>query len=167
MRKRAALCLTLGMACLGCGDTEPDGSPSGKLLETTDPIPAEDPKDSFPMSGEALGRVTASSSKGTFQVAISTVNGDPIPLNEPFAVTVDLTDPDGQPWKGAERVTLDARMPAHRHGMLRDVELEEIAPGRFQAEGLLFHMIGHWEFHVDTVQGPSIERATADVWLKF
>ena len=36
----------------------------------------------------------------------------------------------------------------------------------WKAEGLLFHMSGHWELYVDITQGGSTERAQMDVDLK-
>jgi hypothetical protein len=52
-------------------------------------------------------------------------------------------------------------MPAHRHGMNYRPSVASLAGGRFRAEGLLFHMPGHWEFIVE-IGG---ERLTAPVEL--
>jgi hypothetical protein len=61
---------------------------------------------------------------------------------------------------------LDAQMPAHRHGMNSRATVEQTAPGRFLARGLMFHMPGMWQFMFD-VQGPGeSERATRDVDLR-
>ena len=86
-------------------------------------------------------------------------------MNEPFGVELELFEADGEtPWE-PEEVQLDARMPDHEHGMLRYVELERIGPAKWRAQGLLFHMVGMWQFHVDARSGPRIERAALEIVL--
>ncbi len=46
----------------------------------------------------------------------------------------------------AESVKIDAQMPEHRHGMNYAPEVKPLGPGRWRAEGLMFHMPGKWEF---------------------
>ena len=50
-----------------------------------------------------------------------------------------------------ETLKVDAHMPEHRHGMNYRPEVKRLAPGRWHAEGLMFHMPGKWElvFFVD------------------
>jgi len=45
-----------------------------------------------------------------------------------------------------ESLKVDARMPEHRHGMNYAPEVKPLGPGRWRAEGLMFHMPGKWEF---------------------
>ena len=45
-----------------------------------------------------------------------------------------------------QSLKVDARMPAHRHGMNYSPSVKKTAPGRWRAEGLLLHMPGEWEF---------------------
>ncbi len=135
----------------GCGGEEepPTGGPSGAAAGAAAPSLAEADQVSL----------AASSARGNFQIRIRPEGGS-IPLNEPFAVIVDLIAPGtGDRLEDYGSVTLDARMPAHGHGMLRDVELVPNGEGALRAEGLLFHMIGHWEFHVDMTRGLRTERA--------
>jgi len=47
------------------------------------------------------------------------------------------------------RLTLDAYMPEHRHGMNYRPSLKVTAGGRYRSEGWLFHMPGRWEFIFD------------------
>ena len=61
------------------------------------------------------------------------------------------------------RLQVDAHMPEHRHGMNYRPEVKPLAPGRWRAEGLLFHMPGKWEF-VFIVDG---ERMTSPHALGF
>lgn len=66
-----------------------------------------------------------------------------IEVAQPFAVEVEVCPKPGQP--AAEELRVDAHMPAHRHGMNYAPTLEPLAPGRWRAEGLMFHMPGQWE----------------------
>ena len=52
-----------------------------------------------------------------------------------------------------ESLKVDAHMPEHRHGMNYAPEVKALGPGRWRAEGLMFHMPGKWElvFEVRTV----------------
>jgi cytochrome c peroxidase len=45
-----------------------------------------------------------------------------------------------------ETLKVDASMPEHRHGMNYAPTVNKLGPGRWQAEGLMFHMPGKWEF---------------------
>src|SRR5690606_35247792 len=45
-----------------------------------------------------------------------------------------------------ESIKVQARMPEHRHGMNYLPKVARVAPGRWRAEGLMFHMPGKWEF---------------------
>src|SRR5687767_789468 len=44
-----------------------------------------------------------------------------------------------------EELKVDAQMPEHRHGMNYAPSVKRLAPGRWRAEGLMFHMPGRWE----------------------
>ena len=90
-----------------------------------------------------------------------------VPLNEEFTAEVWLFEDESRtrPIESAE-VEIDCRMPAHQHGMLRDVELVPAGEGRYVAEGLLCHMLGHWELSIDLTRGPLVERAQFDVDLE-
>ncbi len=52
---------------------------------------------------------------------------------------------------------IDAHMPEHRHGMNYKPTVRPAGPGRWQAEGLMFHMPGKWEF-VFFVEGERMTR---------
>ena len=155
---RAALAAALFTACVlapACGDSQQESGGVGGATEggtTTHSLPGGE-------SFEAL------SARGTFAVVLEP-EGGAVPLNEPFAMRVHVIDAaTGDPLEGADAVTLDARMPIHGHGMLRDVELVAREGGGYRAEGLLLHMIGPWEFHVDVQRGPLMERAQVEYEL--
>ena len=60
-----------------------------------------------------------------------------------------------------ESLKVDASMPEHRHGMNYAPTVKKLGPGRWQAEGLMFHMPGKWQF-VFVLDG---ERLVADFSL--
>ena len=76
---------------------------------------------------------------------------DPAPLEvgRRFAVEVLACVRDAPPLTG-----VDARMPAHRHGMNYRPRLSARAGDRWRADGLLLHMPGDWRFHF-SVAAPS------------
>jgi hypothetical protein len=61
---------------------------------------------------------------------------------------------------------VDADMPAHRHGMNYRAKVVPKGDGRYVAEGLLFHMPGHWRLLFDVEAGGRRERLTADLTLE-
>lgn len=155
----AATGLLLGSAmAAGCGGSDPEE-------EIAPTAPATSTAPTGPTHGPAM---KGASSRGTFEIEITPQAG-PIPTNEPFNVKLMVTEPlTGEAFTAFDRITLDARMPEHDHGMTREVELVATdKPGEYMAEGLLFHMIGYWEFHVDVVRGSQMERAQVAKTLEF
>lgn len=51
-------------------------------------------------------------------------------------------------------------MPAHGHGMNYKAEIKALGRGRFQADGLLFHMPGRWEIVFDVRSGGASDQIT-------
>jgi len=72
----------------------------------------------------------------------------PIAVGQHFAIEIGACAKAGTP---PQALSVDARMPEHRHGMNYRPEVKRLAPGRWRAEGLMFHMPGRWElaFFVD------------------
>jgi hypothetical protein len=60
-------------------------------------------------------------------------------VGEHFALELQVCPAPG-------RLSVDAWMPDHRHGMNYRPSLANLGGGRYRAEGLLFHMPGRWEF---------------------
>jgi hypothetical protein len=58
---------------------------------------------------------------------------------------------------------VDAQMPEHRHGMNYRPTLAAKSPGRYVAEGFLFHMPGRWQFVFDVEASGRRTRLTTDV----
>jgi hypothetical protein len=113
--------------------------------------------------GRGDGKKTVDSNGGRYTVELQT-SPSPIVVNQPFDVSVTVTPKSAT--AGAVEVVIDARMPAHFHGMNRVPKLSRGAGNTWKAEGLLFHMSGHWELYVDITEGGATERAQVDVDLK-
>jgi len=62
-------------------------------------------------------------------------------LNAPFQIEIAASGPDGPVPDG---LTVDADMPAHRHGMNYQPRVTALGGGRFLADGLALHMQGAW-----------------------
>ena len=106
---RAAALLTACVIASSCGRSQGEGDPGGAEAEGA-------PVHTLP-GGESFEALSA---RGTFAVVLEPESGA-VPLNEPFAMRVHVIDTaTGEPLAGADAVTLDARMPIHGHGMLRD-----------------------------------------------
>ncbi len=156
MMRTALISMVALLAACGDSNETPPGDASESLESRTE--------ERRSTAGTTL---TAMSSNGTFEARV-TPQVDPIPLNEAFAVTLTLVDPaTGEAFTDYDEVTIDARMPAHGHGMFRDPELVRGDDGVLRAEGFEFQMVGHWEIHVDVRRGPRIERAQMSVNLAF
>ena len=89
---------------------------------------------------------------------VVTPNPAPIPLNKPFALDIRLCD--GRMAEFPQLTAVDARMPAHRHGMNYRPTLTKLDWGHYRAEGLLLHMPGNWDFTFDFTGAGRRERLT-------
>ena len=110
------------------------GSAAGPALACEPPDMADGPG--------VIGRVATSD----HALALRSVPA-PLPLNRPFALEIALCAQNGTAMAGLPKV--DAWMPAHRHGMNYRPAVTSLGPGRFRAEGMLFHMPGRWEVIVE------------------
>jgi hypothetical protein len=65
------------------------------------------------------------------------------------------------------RISLDATMPAHGHGMNYRPKVTEVAPGHYRFSGLMLHIPGRWQVTVDLYDGTRlIHRLTRNLDLK-
>lgn len=88
------------------------------------------------------------SADGSYMVSYVTTPS-PIPHNEHFDVTVTVMGGDDHDQVPTDlTVLLDGNMPAHGHGMNVTPEITDHGDGTWTAEGMLFHMQGHWEMTV-------------------
>ena len=103
-------------------------------------------------------------SNGGNYTVVFTPTPDPIPMNQLFDLMITIVSKSaGSP---SPKVEVDARMPAHGHGMNRVPKVTRLSDGTLKAEGMLFHMPGHWELYVDITRDGVTERAQFDVDLK-
>ena len=61
-----------------------------------------------------------------------------------------------------ESLKVDAHMPEHRHGMNYAPAVKALSPGRWRAEGLLFHMPGRWQFVFEIHAAGRTDRLASD-----
>lgn len=80
----------------------------------------------------------------SFQAAMA-LGTKPVQVGTPFDVELKVCSADN---KAADRVQVDANMPAHKHGMNYEPQLSKTAEGEFKATGFLFHMPGVWQITV-------------------
>ena len=86
-------------------------------------------------------------------------------VGKPFAV--DLIVCPREAGARIEEVRVDGHMPEHRHGMNYKASVKaQGEPGRYRAEGLMFHMPGNWEFLFDVRDAKGMERLKQEFPLK-
>jgi DNA-binding beta-propeller fold protein YncE len=129
-------------------------------LASAGTMPSEAPAAS---RGAAL---TAISNDRVYEVTC-TPRPSPIPLNEPFDLDVRISGHQERKLSVADvTLNVDARMPAHGHGMNTLPRVQKNGDGTFTVTGLLFHMPGHWELYFDVTRGKATQRAQIDVDLE-
>ena len=96
------------------------------------------------------------SGDGRWQVAWRPVGG-PLPVSEPCAIELRITDAEGRPLDDRVEVVFDAEMPHHGHGMNVEPRVTR-GPDGWSVEGILLHMPGRWEASVDVALDGEIER---------
>ena len=92
------------------------------------------------------------------------VQPEKIAVGRHFGVEVAVCPKSGT--QMPDSVTVDARMPEHRHGMNYKAQVVRTAAGHFKAEGLMFHMPGRWEFVFDLRSGDRTDRVTQSIVLE-
>jgi hypothetical protein len=84
-----------------------------------------------------------------------------ITVGQHFSVEFALCAQSGVPLP--ESLKVDATMPEHRHGMNYKASVIPQAPGRYRADGLMFHMAGRWELVFELRTGSKTDRLTQTV----
>ena len=87
-----------------------------------------------------------------------------IEIGKHFAVEIALCQNSGA--AAPDSVRVDAHMPEHRHGMNYKTTVTSSGPGRYRAEGLMFHMPGRWEYIFEVRAAGATERLTTSVVLQ-
>lgn len=106
----------------------------------------------------SLGVPNALSNAGRYRVALTSVGE--IFVGHPFemAVSVEQTE-GGTPALRRMRITPDAYMPQHFHGMNVVPLARRTGEGEYTVEGMAFHMNGLWEVYIDVTDLGVAERA--------
>ena len=124
--------------------------------------PQEEEGVTSPLPTDGFEWLVIESNDGGYHVRART-EPESIPQRDPFTVHVQVChDSDfTMPVEDAS-VHVDAAMPDHGHGMNVVPEMVQVAPGCWEARGLLMHMPGKWEVYVDVVEDGLMERTQ---WL--
>ena len=88
---------------------------------------------------------------------------DPVPVGRHFTIEIALCPKAGAGLPDELRV--DATMPEHRHGMNYRPSVRAESPGRYRAEGLMFHMPGRWELVFELRGGGAAQRLTQSLQI--
>jgi hypothetical protein len=105
--------------------------------------------------GESLAGARTTVERGDYTIVYVTVP-HPVPTDRHFVVEFAACARGTAP--APQSVRIDASMPEHRHGMNYRPTVTAIGPGRYRAEGLLFHMPGRWELTFDVITGTTTTR---------
>ena len=73
---------------------------------------------------------------------------------------------ESRPGNAPRRIRVDARMPAHGHGMNYTPTEKNLGPGHARFEGLVFHMPGHWEISFDIFSDGARKRLLVPIDVK-
>jgi hypothetical protein len=68
--------------------------------------------------------------------------------------------------RAPDALRVDARMPEHGHGMNYTAAVKSLGSGRFEADGLMFHMPGRWELMFDVRSGDTAEAVIHNISLQ-
>lgn len=116
------------------------------LLLATPVLAQQPPHQNFRIDKVQRQQRLQLSDKKSFKLSY-TPTPDPIPLNGFFRLRLLLQDPDNRVLDGA-KLTVDATMPEHNHGMNVKPKVKALGKGLYEVQGLLFHMAGYWEIKV-------------------
>jgi len=86
-----------------------------------------------------------------------------VEVGMPFTLIMNVCTKKGEP---AELVSVEAIMPAHKHGMNYAPTIVPGKDGRYRVEGMMFHMSGDWELTFDVRSDGEIERLSHGMEVK-
>lgn len=104
------------------------------------------------------------SSSGTYRFHVRLQSRE-MPLNQPFRMDIAVEVLTGPDWSEDHRLSVDARMPHHRHGMNRQPLVRAEGEGVYVVESMLLHMPGYWEIYLDVTHEGKTERGQFHVEL--
>lgn len=160
-----SLWVSLSLSLAGCSKAPPpDSPPSPSPASPETGAATTDKGEGAPPVERTTHTVRAAT--GTFTVRWSSLP-DPISASDPFELEIEIFEDEActTPLAGG-RITVDATMPHHGHGMNVKPTVREVAAGRYHVVGMLCHMPGRWEFAFDRTVDGLLERAQTTVELK-
>ena len=83
----------------------------------------------------------------------------PVPVGRHFALDIEVCSPP--PGSRPLLLRVDADMPAHKHGMNYRPSVTALEPGRYRAEGLMFHMPGTWRLQFEVRENAATLRSSS------
>jgi hypothetical protein len=88
-----------------------------------------------------------------------------IAVNRPFSIEV-IACVDGEKQMAPTRISVNAGMPMHGHGMNYTPSEKKLAPGNSTFDGMVFHMPGKWQLTFDVYEGETRKRLTRNVTVR-
>ncbi len=101
-------------------------------------------------------------SKGHDYIAELIPGTSPIPVNDYFYFDIKLAE-RLKPLSHDARLSIDAGMLAHNHGMVTTPEVIQTSHDTFRAKGMLFHMAGPWHVVLTIAHGILQDKVEFDV----
>jgi len=145
----AALAVTLGVAA--CGGGAPVSEPEAVV---------QPPIDKGSAAWDLYLDRERPSGTGRYKISYTPIP-DPIPRNEIFDLDLKIEPVlEGAPPPEDLTVRVRAEMPVHSHGMNTEPVVISRGGGEYRVEGMLFHMVGHWQIYVELTEGESRTEAT-------
>ncbi|MEP3014673.1 MAG: hypothetical protein ABJO54_10505 [Hyphomicrobiales bacterium] len=108
-------------------------------------------------SGTGFQLSSATDAPWTMQIQF---NPKDVSLNTPFDLMVAVCS---QSEHLPSHLTIDATMPAHKHGMNYEPKTEYAENRQYRSKNLLFHMPGIWRIEVTAFHNSKPYRFTLDV----
>ncbi len=90
----------------------------------------------------------------------------PAPIAVSRALGIEVITCSRQGAAAPEHVRVDARMPAHGHGMNYRPKTTQLAAGHYRFDGFILHMPGQWQLIFDVMQAGQRTRLTAELELR-
>lgn len=87
----------------------------------------------------------------------------PIRVGDPFAIDLAVC---GAGDAEVDRITINAIMPVHRHGMNYKPVIAKLGKGRYRAQSFVFHMPGLWQIIVTLYHNGQPIRLMRDFQVK-
>ena len=105
------------------------------------------------------GPTSVETEQGLFYVVYQPISGE-VPFNELFSLDIRVYDGlDHATIETGVEIYVDARMPAHGHGMNVIPSVLPFGDGTFRVDGMLFHMRGEWRIDVTVTEGSDFDIA--------